>query len=189
MTGALGVVSSLRSPRIVSCDPVPGFDPQVGLYVAQLAEIRHELLRQTANLTPGQLSWYPHEQVESIGTQLLQVEAIEWSWVFEDILGRPGEDYDGWEEGLPLRLGLPQVRDKPLAYFTDRLERVREEALTALRGLTDDDLSRLIPLAPVKPVTEVCTVDWVLFHLVHHEAHHAGQVELLVRLLPPDLTP
>ncbi|HEY7036429.1 MAG TPA: DinB family protein [Thermomicrobiales bacterium] len=174
-------------PSIVSCDPVPGFSPRIGRYVAQLAETRQELLRQTVSLTPDQLSWYPNEQVESIGTQLLHVAAIEWSWIFEDVFGRPGEEYDGWEEALPLRLGLPQVRDRPLAYFTDRLDRVREEALAVLRGLTDDDLSRLVPVAPAEPVTEVFTVDWVLFHLVHHEAHHAGQVELLVRLLPPDL--
>ena len=132
--------------------------------------------------------WKPFRvATESIGTQLLHVAAIEWSWVFEDIFGQPGEEYDGWEEALPLRLGLPQVRDQPLAYYTDRLDRVREDALAALRSVTDDDLSGLVPVAPAEPVTEVFTIDWVLFHLVHHEAHHAGQVELMVRLLPPDL--
>jgi uncharacterized damage-inducible protein DinB len=181
------LISSPKPPRVTSCDPVPGFSPRIGRYVAQLAETRQELLSQTADLTPDQLSWYPNDQVESIGTQLLHVAAIEWSYVLEDIFGRPGEEYDGWEEALPLRLGLPQVRDRPLAYFTDRLDRVREDALAALRGLTDDDLSRLVPVAPTEPVTWVYTVDWALFHLVQHEAHHAGQVELLVRLLPPSL--
>jgi uncharacterized damage-inducible protein DinB len=176
-----------QPPRIVLCDPVPGYSPRVGRYVAQLGEIRQDLLRQTANLTPAQLSWYPNDRVESIGTQLLHVAAIEWSWIFEDIFGRPDEEYDGWEEALPIRVGLPQVRDKPPAYFTDRLARVREEALTALRGLSDDDLSRLVPKTPAEPVAEKFTIDWVLFHLVDHEAHHAGQVELMIRLLPPDL--
>jgi uncharacterized damage-inducible protein DinB len=176
--------SGVASPLVVSCDPAPGFSPRIGRYVSQLAETRQELLRHTASLTPDQLSWHPNEQVESIGTQLLHVAAIEWSWSLEDIFGRPAEEYDGWEEALPIRLSLPQVRGKPLAYYTDRLDRVRQEVLQALRGLTDEDLSRLVPVAPPEPVAEVYTADWALFHLVHHEAHHAGQVELMVRLLP-----
>jgi uncharacterized damage-inducible protein DinB len=178
-----------QAPKVVSCDPVPGFSPQIGRYVAQLTETRDELLRYATTLTPEQLSWHPTDNTESIGTQLLHVAVIEWSWVFEEIFQRPDTDYDGWEEALPLRLGLPQVQGKPITYFTDRLERVRNEALGALKGLTDDDLARVVS-TPVpegaEPPKEVFTIDWVLFHLVHHEAHHAGQIELLVRLLPTD---
>jgi uncharacterized damage-inducible protein DinB len=175
------------TPRNVSCDPAPGYSPQVGRYISQLNETREELLKPTANLTPEQLSWHPDEQTESIGTQLLHVAAIEWSWVFEEILQRPGEEYDGWDEALPIRVGIPQVEGKPLPYFYDRLNRVRNDVLAALRELTDEDLSRVVssPQAPgAEPPTEVFTIDWILFHLVHHEAHHAGQIELLARLLP-----
>lgn len=176
-------------PRVTTCGPVPGFSPGIGRYVAQLTETRQELLRQVAGLTPEQLSWHPNEQTESIGTQLLHVAAIEWSWVFQEIGRRPDEDYDGWEEALPIRLGLPQVSGRSLSYYTDRLDRVRQEVLAKLRELTDEDLARLVADASPPPGTEPGSVerfsiDWILFHLVHHEAHHAGQVELLVRLLP-----
>jgi uncharacterized damage-inducible protein DinB len=173
-----------RSRAVVACEPAPGFSPRIGRYVAQLTETRQELVRHLDGLSPEQLGWHPNDEVESIGTQLLHVAAIEWSYIFEDIIGRPGEEYTGWEEALPLRLGLPQVVGQPLGYFRDRLDRVRNDALDALRGLSDDDLPRLVPEDPPEPVTQVYTIDWALFHLVHHEAHHAGQVELLVRLLP-----
>lgn len=179
--------SNEQSRPVVSCDPVPGYSPGIGRYVAQMTETRLGLLRQLDGLTPEQLSWHPNDAVESIGTQLLHVAAIEWSWVFEDIWGRPGEEYDGWEEALPIRLGLPQVVGRPLEGYLERLERVRVEALEALRGLTDDDLPRIVPERPAGPGGEVYTIDWVLFHLVHHEAHHAGQVELMVRVLPAAL--
>jgi uncharacterized damage-inducible protein DinB len=169
-----------EQPRITSCDPIPGFSPGIGRYVAQLGETRREVLSQIGALTPNQLNWHPNEQTESIGTQILHIAAIEWSWVFEDIFQRPASDYDGWDEALPLRLGLPQVRDRPLSYFTDRLNRVRRDVLDALRGLADDDLPRLIP----GEGGHLFSIDWILFHLVHHEAHHAGQIELLVQLLP-----
>jgi uncharacterized damage-inducible protein DinB len=156
-----------------------------------MSEIRHELLGHVTGLTPAHLSWYPDDQTESIGTQLLHVAAIEWSWIFQDIFGRPDEDYDAWEEAFPLRIGQPQVTGRPLAYFTDRLERVRAEVTEALRNLTDADLDRLVgegpPAEGEEPRSRLYSIDWILFHLVHHEAHHAGQVELLVRLMPKDL--
>jgi uncharacterized damage-inducible protein DinB len=189
--GSPGSPPTSQNPRVTTCDPPPGFGPGIGRYVAQLAETREALVRQTAGLTPAQLGWHPNDDTESVGTQLLHVAAVEWSWVFQDIFGRPDEDYDAWEEAFPLRVGARQVTGKPLAYFVDRLERVRGEVLDALRGLTDADLPRLVGEAPPAPDEEprshLYTIDWILFHLAHHEAHHAGQVELLVRLLPPDV--
>jgi uncharacterized damage-inducible protein DinB len=176
-----------KASNRISCDPVPGYSQQIGRYVAQLTETREELLRNAKNLTPEQLGWHPDDNTESIGTHLLHVAAIEWSWVFEEIFQRPDTDYDGWEEALPLRLGLPQVQGKPISYFTERLDRVRENVLESLKGLTDEDLPRLVstPIADGgEPLKEVYTIDWVLFHIVHHEAHHGGQIELLARLLP-----
>lgn len=168
----------------VTCAPAAGYAPGIGRYVAQLAETRAELLRQVAGLTPSQLSWHPDDATESIGTQLLHVAAVEWSWVFEEIFRRSADDHDGWDEAFPIRFGLPQVSGQPLAYYTDRLDRVRREVLTALTELTEDDLPRLVPGSDSP---DRFSIDWILFHLVHHEAHHACQVELLVRLLPrPD---
>jgi uncharacterized damage-inducible protein DinB len=179
------------NPEVTTCAPLPGFSPWVGRYVTQLTETRGALMRQVAGLSPAQLAWHPTDDTESIGTQLLHVAAIEWSWVFQDIFGRPDEDYQGWEEAFPLRVGAPQVTGQALPYFTDRLERVRAEILEALRGLSDGDRDRLVGEGPppegVEPRSYLFSMDWILFHLVHHEAHHAGQVELLRRLLPPDL--
>ena len=178
------------NPAITTCGPIDGYTPGIGRYVAQLTETRGELLAPVVGLTPEQLAWHPIDDAESIGTQLLHVAAIEWSWFFQDIFGRPDADYDGWEEAFPLRVGIPQVTGKPLAYFTDRLERVRSEVLVAMRDLTDDDLLRLVgegePDEDEEPRARLYSIDWVLFHLVQHEAHHAGQVELLRRLLPDE---
>lgn len=177
---------SRHQPRVTRIDPAPGFAPGIGRYVAQMGETRAALLEPVAGLTPGQLAWHPNPLTESVGTQLLHVAAVEWSWIFEEIFRRPAAAYDGWDEAMPIRRGLPQVAGWPLSYFTDRLARVRTEALAALAGLTDADLPRLVADASPPPdeTPEHFSIDWVLFHLVHHEAHHAGQVELLVRLVP-----
>lgn len=178
--------ATAANPTITTCDPVPGFAPGIGRYVAQLAELRAKLLREVDQLTPAQLSWHPNPLTESIGTQLLHIAAVEWSWIFQDIFGRPDADFDGWEEAFPIRVDRPQVTGRPLAAFTAKLASVREQTLDALRGLTEADLARLVGEAPVgegeEARSKLYTIDWILFHLVEHEAHHFGQIELLRRL-------
>jgi uncharacterized damage-inducible protein DinB len=180
------------NPLVTTCDPVPGFAPGVGRYVAQLTEIRGKLLREVERLTPAQLSYAMDAETESIGTQLLHVAAVEWSWIFQDIFGRPDDDFQGWEEAFPIRVGAPQASGKPLAFYTEKLAAVRAQVLDALRGMSEDDLARLVGEGPVGEGEEsrsrLYTIDWILFHLVEHEAHHVGQVELLRRLLPTSLS-
>jgi len=184
-----GLESSPVSRRVTALTPAPGIAPGIGHYIAQLTETREELLRPLDGLGPAALSWHPTDRVESIGTQLLHVAAVEWSWVFEEIFRRSSDDYDGWEEAMPIRAGVAQVADRSLTYFTDRLAQVRTDVVAALAGLADADLDRLVadasPPSGVESSSELYSIDWILFHLVQHEAHHAGQVELLVRFLPP----
>ncbi len=182
---------SSGSPLITVLEPAPDHTPGIGHYIAQLTETRAELLRPLEGLSPEALSWHPTDEVESIGTQLLHVAAVEWSWVFEEIFRRSSDEYDGWEEAMPIRAGVAQVSGQPLSYFTKRLERVRTDVVAALASISDTDLGRLeadaSPPPGVAAETRLYSIDWILFHLVHHGAHHAGQVELLVRLLPTAL--
>ncbi len=174
-------------PRIITCDPVAGYTPQVGRYVAQLAEVRRDLHDQLAGLTQAQLDWHPDAQTESIGTLLLHLDAVEWSWMHQDISGAPDEAYLGsWDEAMPIRAGVPQMRGRPLERYVDQLGATRGETLRLLAGFTDADLPRLVGEAPPPPErearSELYTIDWIIWHVIEHEATHVGQVELLKRL-------
>jgi uncharacterized damage-inducible protein DinB len=182
-------VYTAANPRITTCDPVEGYSPQVGRYVAQLTEVRHDLKRETEGLSIRQLDWHPNEQTESIGTQLLHLDAVEWSWMHEDIFGTPSNDYTGvWEEAMPIRVGVPQVSGKPLAWYLQKLDATREETLRILRTFTDDDLKRLVGEAETEPDVErrshLYTIDWIVWHVLQHESAHLGQIELLRRIGP-----
>jgi uncharacterized damage-inducible protein DinB len=177
------------NPKITTCDPVEGYAPQVGRYVAQLAEVRGDLREQVSGLSVEQLDWHPDEQTESIGTQLLHLDAIEWSWMHEDIFGTPSDDYTGdWSEALPIRVGVPQVTGRPVEWYLEKLDATREETLRILRGFTDEDLARLVGEAETEPGVEkrsrLYTIDWIIWHVLQHEAAHVGQIELLARLGP-----
>lgn len=182
------------SPRLVTCDPVPGYSPQIGRYVAQLAEVRADLLQELDGLTPAQLDWHPDDQTESIGTLLLHLDAVEWSWIHQDIFGAADDAYPGsWAEAMPIRMKVPQVQGRPLAAYLGQLAATRARTLETLQGFTDADLSRLVgeaePPPGQAPRSILYTIDWIIWHIIEHEATHVGQVELLRRLAPRAAAP
>jgi uncharacterized damage-inducible protein DinB len=170
---------------IIDLRPVSGHAPRIGLFLAQMEDVRTVTKRYIEDLKPEQLSWHPNPKVESIGTLLLHIAAVEFSWILEDIFGRPmGAE---WEIAFPIRAGMSQVSGQPLLYFSDKLDAVRGEVRSALATLTDADLDRVIipqdsgVSAEEKPGY---TIRWILHHLVEHEAHHRGQIAVMKRLLP-----
>ncbi|HUS14268.1 MAG TPA: DinB family protein [Chloroflexia bacterium] len=176
-------------PRITTCDPVPGYTPHIGRYVAQLNEVRAHLREQVAGLTIADIDWHPNDQVESIGTSLLHIAAVEWSWMHEDIFGTPDDAYPGvWDEALPIRVGRPQVQGRPPAVYLQHLDLIRAQTLQILRGFTDADLARRVGAAELPPGQEqgsrLYSIDWIIWHILEHEAAHNGQIELLRRLAP-----
>ena len=181
-------------PRLVTCDPVAGYSPPVGRYVAQLTEVRQDLLHELDGLTPAQLDWHPDDQTESIGTLLLHLDAVEWSWIHQDIFGAGDAAYPGsWDEAMPIRVGVPQVQGRPLADYLAQLAATRARTLAVLQGFTEADLARLVgeaePPPGMEPRSTLYTIDWIIWHIIEHEAIHVGQVELLRRLAPPPAPP
>ena len=176
-------------PRIVTCDPVAGYSPQIGRYVAHMTEVRQDLLHELDGLTVPQLDWHPDAATESIGTLLLHLDAVEWSWIYQDIFGAGDDAYPGsWAEAMPIRVGAPQVQGRRLDAYLDQLAATRARTLEVLRGFDDADLARQVgeaePPAGMEPRSTLYTIDWIIWHIIEHEATHVGQIELLRRLGP-----
>jgi uncharacterized damage-inducible protein DinB len=168
---------------LVSIDPAAGFDPIIGLYVAQLDDVRARTKRYADGLTESQLAWHPNPKVESIGTLLLHIAAVEVSWIQEDIGRKPmGEE---WKIAFPIRFDIPQVSDKRLEYFLDLLDSTRAATRDQLASLSDDDLARAVVSleSADDPDAPRYTIEWILYHLLEHEAHHTGQIAVMKRLL------
>lgn len=153
-------------------------DPELGRWLAALEDGRRDTLRELDTVPPEMLDWRPDAPLNSIGTLLYHIALVEASWLLEDIFeGDPGPD---WLKALlPFedRDGtgrLIQVDDQPLATHLERLAAVRAYLLERLRPMANDDFHR-----PRRLERYDVAPDWVLHHLLQHEAEHRSHIAWL----------
>ncbi|MBI5156847.1 MAG: DinB family protein [Acidimicrobiia bacterium] len=154
-------------------DPAPGYSLAVGRFVAMLTDTRARLLADLAALDVAQLDLAPPGSPNSIGTLLYHVAAIELDWLYADLLERdfPPDTADWFPVDVREENGrLTPVVD-PFDRHLARLDWVRGLLFAELRGLTDADLERTVHAGP-----QGSGADWVLHHLMQHEAEHRGQI-------------
>ncbi len=153
--------------------------PRVALWYSVMHETRERLFRVLRDLTQEELDYTPNERkFETIGTLLLHIAAVEWSWIFEDIGGKE-MDYEEFKHAFALRpeVNIPQLKDQSIQFYIDKLKEIREDVYQRLANFEDDDLDKIIGSDSDKH-----SIEWILFHIVEHEAMHIGQIQLLRRL-------
>jgi len=178
-------VSTAR--RLLALTPV-GNDPEVGRWLAALEDGRRDTLRELEGVTPRMVDWYPDAPLNSIGTLLYHIALIEASWVAEDILdaGEPAElaallpspDREpGGGVGNERRLS--RVDGQSLDDHRQRLAGVRAFTLAHLTPMTNEDFHRVRSLDDYDVAP-----DWVLHHLLQHEAEHRSHIAWLRDTFP-----
>ena len=153
-------------------------DPEVGRWLAALEDGRHDTLRELDSVTPEMVDWYPDAPLNSIGSLLYHIALIEADWVATEILEL--DDYPvelqvlfPWPDREPDR-HLSRIDGQSLDEHRARLKGVRDLALARLRPMTNEDFHRVRSLEryDVAP-------DWVLHHLLQHEAEHRAHIAWL----------
>ncbi|MFX1566066.1 MAG: DinB family protein [Promethearchaeota archaeon] len=153
--------------------------PRVALWFSMMQEVRQRLLKKLEPLGDEEIDYTPDDQkIETIGTLLLHIAGVEWSWIFGDIDGKEVE-YEKWKHAFALApdMNIPQLRGQRKDFYLKRLSEVRKEVYQRLKQFQDDDLDKLVTSEGKKH-----SIEWILFHLVEHEAIHVGQVSVLSRL-------
>lgn len=155
-------------------EPLPGYDPAVGLWLAALEESRARTKKRVEGLDPRALDRTGEGFPNGIGTLLAHIAAIEMDWLFADILGReiPAEVLALLPPDVRDAGGrLVEVRGLPLAEHLRRLDATRAVLLAHTRGMDAADLRR-----PRQLERYDATPEWVFHHLLQHEAEHRGQI-------------
>lgn len=149
-------------------------EPEIGRWLWALQNTRERTLREIGRLNPAMIDWLPVGDESSIGTILYHLADIEADWLY----------VEGLEQPLPpevIAMFPHQTRDAQ-----GRLTQVQgyslEEHLKRLqtvRGLLLDGYGQM-ELAEFRRVRSLpnydVTPEYVLHHLMQHEAEHRSQI-------------
>jgi hypothetical protein len=163
--------------RRLTLDPGSG-DAEVGRWLAALEDGRQETLMELERVTPDMVDWYPDAPLNSIGTLLYHIALIEADWVAAEILELPDGQAElaellPWPHRQPDGR-LTRIDGHPLQAHLDRLAAVRAWAIDRLRPMTNAEFHRVRALPEYDAAP-----DWVLHHLLQHEAEHRSHLALL----------
>lgn len=141
---------------------------RIGPFLDYLDSFRGRTRRVLAAIPPEKLEWRPKEGAFSCGDLARHIAAIGRYMFAENVAGRPSA-YPG--HGAELAAGY----DATIGFF----ERLHAESVDIFRKLTPEDLAGTC-LTPAGAPIRVWK--W-LRSMIEHEAHHRGQIYLLLALI------
>ncbi len=152
-------------------------ESRISAWLWALDDTRRRTNVVLAHIPAEAVDWHPSHSQQSIGTILYHVALIEADWLYTEVVEQPYPDhiaalfpYDARDEqGL-----LTHVKDAGLSHHRYRLEIVRQEVLRVYQAMERTDFYRVLQL----PHYDV-TPEWVLHHLMQHEAEHRSEIASL----------
>ncbi len=152
-----------------------GYSPKVSSYLAMFENNRERLFHQLKDVTDQMLDYTPNDKtVETIGTLLLHIAATEKDWI-SVVIDNQEPDNGIWKYAIATRFDdLKQLKEKGLQFYLDKLNETREKTVNRFRRFTDEELKEVVTYT-----SDTFTIEWILFHLINHEAMHLGQISLL----------
>ncbi len=153
---------------------VEGCEPEIGRLVWQLEVTRQRLVERLDDVTQAQLDFQPHNG-NGIGTLLYHIAAIEMDWLYEEVLeATPFPAEVAKLLALPVRNGegrLTMVNGRSLQVHLHTLNRTRQYLIETCQQMELADFRRVRHFENYS-----CTPEWVLHHLIQHEAEHRGEI-------------
>jgi len=161
-------------------DAVDCREPLVGRYLTMMADCRALTLETIKAVRSDLLYWRRNDFDSNISDLLYHIALVEADWLFVDVLERPIpqglDEHLAYEDRDP-HGRLVHIGTEELEASITRLARVRELLNQAFSGMSLQEFRRLR-----KSDRREVSPEWVLHHLLQHEAEHRGQINLLKRL-------
>ncbi len=171
-------MSTETTAPLLCVEPLPGYEPTIGRWLWLLEDTRRETREALAGVAPAALDWTAAQGDNSSGTLLYHIGLIELDWLYTEVL-----DNRPWPEEVKLLFAasardaqghLSLLHGPALEEYLHRLDLVRQQLLAAFRDMTLEEFRRprAFPQYRVTP-------EWVLHHLIQHEAEHRGHIQLM----------
>ena len=157
---------------------VPGFAAQIGRLVSMMNYARHTTISAVEGLGVRHLDYLHDAESNSIGALLSHVAAVEVAYQAATFHLRDLNDEETAEWGAALDLGeraRRTIRGHDLAYYLERLGRVRAKTLAELGRRGDGWLEEQAPFWGGIQANN--HFKW--FHVFEDELSHRGQIRWL----------
>jgi uncharacterized damage-inducible protein DinB len=152
-------------------------EPAIGQWLWALQDGRQRTMEELARVSPAMVDWLPPDNESCIGTILYHMADIEADWLYAEVLEQPFPAAVAALFPYPTRDEqghLTQVQGIRLEEHLDRLDTVRELLFVVFQPMNLSEFRRVRSL----PDYDV-TPEWVLHHLMQHEAEHRSQLGAL----------
>ncbi len=163
--------------RQLRIETLPASTPEIGRWLGALADARQRTLQALAGMHADAVNWQPPQGGESIGTLLYHIAAIEADWLYSDILQQelPPDIAALFPVDVRNAHGqLSPVEQDSLADHLARLAAVRTQFLAIFGTMSLAEFRRARSLSKYD-----VTPEWVIHHLMQHEAEHRSQIAAL----------
>jgi len=159
-----------------------GYSDQVSILVSMMDWMRMIIMRDSQDLSQKELDFLLDDNSNSIGAMLMHLAATERYYQLSTFLGVSkskmnfGVDDTLWSAASSLgNVGRKTFKGKPLSFYTDKLNEVREFSKTELKNRDDNWLMESTRGFGNQPTNNYCR--W--FHVVEHESNHNGQIRYI----------
>ena len=163
----------------------PKLDPRLSLLWWMLEDVRNVTLKGIEGLSKEQLFQPPIEGEYPVGAYLMHLAEAEVAWL--QILTGTKIDkvikkriyYDSWMDPSKSDAERPKALLEINEYL-EAIKEVRELLKSYMSSLKDSDLDGFV-VQQRKDGEHKILRKWIIYHLIEHEAHHRGQMMLLIR--------
>ncbi|WP_282162493.1 DinB family protein [Ulvibacterium marinum] len=159
-----------------------GYTDQVSILISMMDWMRFVVIRDTRGISQKQLDFLLDENSNTIGAMLMHLAATERYYQIDTFTGIPknklgfGVEEDVWGAASNLGdSGRRVFKDKPLSFYLDKLNEVREFSKKELKNRDDSWLMESTEFFGNQPTNNYCK--W--FHVVEHESNHKGQIRYI----------
>jgi len=161
-------------------DAVDCREPLVARYLTMMADCRAQTLQAIKDTRFDLLYWRRNDFDSNISDLLYHIALVEADWLFVDVLEQPIphelNEHLAYED-RDVHGRLVHIGTEELEASVTRLARVRSLLNKAFAAMSLQEFRRLR-----KSERREVSPEWVLHHLLQHEAEHRGQINLLKRL-------
>jgi len=152
-----------------------------------LDDIRKVTLKGISGLTKDQLFAEPMPGEYPIGAYLMHLGEADLGWM-KTLSGEKQPNdlkkrvyYSSWFDVPKDKFNPPTEAIEPEEYV-NAINDVRNRLYDYLDKMTDEDLDIKLKITRKAGVEVEISKEWIIYHLIEHEAHTRGQMFLLMRM-------